>query len=508
MPDHQADPDRSSLFNPGRNCWRVNTALKFELVIDGAAYFRALREALITAERQVLLIGWDFDLEIEMLPGESNEDGNAPDGYPNKVADFIAAVVERAPDLNIYLLRWSGSAVVAPGRLVPAVRLNMAGPDRIKLALDGRHPVGACHHQKIVVVDDRLAFCGGIDVTDARWDTPDHTPDDPRRVLRDGSPAAPWHDVTTAVAGPAARDLAELARIRWLRATGEALEAPDLPDRDIWPASLDVSCRDVPVAISRTEPPDEDRPLINEIEEMVLDGIASARSSIYIESQYFASDVVTDALFRRLREPTGPDIIVINPVQAENIVEDNAMHVTRTRMVNELQEADHDNRFCILSPVNAAAQPIYVHAKVCVIDDRVLRVGSSNIDRRSMGFDTECDLSIEARNDNTREIIAGLRNRLLAEHLGCSPDTLKENIAKSGSLLAAANEMNALDGRGLRPLDLKEDTGAGAILADTRLLDPRYERGTPKRRVVTSRHIAMGVAVVAVIGTAYRYLLG
>ncbi|MCK8463175.1 phospholipase D-like domain-containing protein [Aliiroseovarius sp. S1339] len=507
MPQPSAPPKQTSLFDPSRNCWRVSTADKFELVVDGAAYFTALREALVAAEKQVLLVGWDFDLEIEMLPGESDKDGNAPDGYPNKVIDFIEAVVDRNPNLMIYLLRWSGSALIAPGRMVPALRLKLVGPDRIRLALDGRHPVGACHHQKIVVVDDRLAFCGGIDVTDARWDTPDHAPDDPRRVLKDGSPAAPWHDVTNAVTGPAARDLGDLARARWLRATDEELTPPDLPSGDIWPASLDVSCRDIPVAISRTNPPEEDRPLINEIEEMVMDEIASAQSLIYVESQYFASDAVNHALSQRLSEKDGPDVIVINPVAATNAVEDNAMHVTRTRMVEELRSVDHENRFRIWSPVNAAEEPIYVHAKVCVIDDRILRVGSSNVDRRSLGFDTECDLTIEAQDDATRQIIADLRNRLLAEHLGCTPGTLAEKLAESGRVLPAVEALNAPDGRGLRSPDLKEDTGAGALMADTRMLDPRFERGTSKRRVLTSRHIAFGAAAFVIAGTAYRYLL-
>ncbi|GHE87954.1 phospholipase D/transphosphatidylase [Aliiroseovarius zhejiangensis] len=507
MPDQSATPDRHNLFKPGHNCWRVSNAREFALVIDGAAYFRALREALISAERQVLLIGWDFDLEIDMLPGESDEDGNAPDGYPNQVADFMQAIVERNPDLCLYLLRWSGSAAIAPGRLVPAVRLNLSGPDRIKLALDGRHPVGACHHQKIVIVDDRLGFCGGIDVTDARWDTPEHTPDDPRRVLHDGSPAGPWHDASTALTGPATRDLAELARARWQRATGEALSAPDLPEQDIWPASLQIDCRDIPVAISRTEPPEEDKPLVNEIEEMVLDGIASARSTIYLESQYFALDAVTDALSLRLGEDDGPDIIVVNP-ERSNMLEDNAMHVTRTRMVKALQDADRHNRFLVVTPVNAANDPIYVHAKICVIDDRLLRVGSSNINRRSMGYDTECDLSIEGRDEDTRQVIAGLRNRLLAEHLGCAPQTLAKVIAQTGSVLPALRSLNPSEGRRFMPLDLKEDAGAGAFLADTRLLDPRYERGTGKRRVITSREIMIGLAVLALVGSVYRYLVG
>ncbi|MCI2394018.1 phospholipase D-like domain-containing protein [Aliiroseovarius sediminis] len=497
--------DPPSLFEPGRNCWKVGTAEKFELIVDGAAYFIALREALIQAQSQVLLIGWDFDLEIEMRPGESDGDGNAPDGYPNKVIDFIEAVVDEKPNLKIYLLRWSGSAVIAPGRFVPAVRLKLAGPDRIKLALDGRHPVGACHHQKIVVVDDRLAFCGGIDVTDARWDTPEHTPDDPHRVLRNGDPAPPWHDVTTAVTGPAARKLGDLARARWHRATDQELAAPDLPAHDIWPASLSVSCHDIAAAISRTHPPEDDRALVNEIEKMVMDAIASAKYLIYIESQYFASDAITQALSVRLREDGGPDVIVINPVRAENGFEDDAMHVTRTRMVEDLQAADHEDRFRIWSPVNAGEDPIYVHAKVCVIDDRSLRVGSSNVDRRSMGFDTECDLTIEAQDDATRQIIARLRNDLLAEHLDCTSEELERKIDQTGRILTAIEALNPDKGRGLRPLELQEDNGAGAFFANTRLFDPRFDRGTPKRRVLTSRHIAFGAAALVAAGLLYRY---
>lgn len=506
MTSQSATPDPTSLFDPGRNCWKVATAEKYAMVVDGAAYFKALREALIAAERQVMLIGWDFDLEIEMLPGESDSDGNAPDGYPNVVLDFIEAVVDRNPELMIYLLRWTGSALIAPGRIVPALRLKLVGPDRIKLALDGRHPVGACHHQKIVVVDDRLAFCGGIDVTDARWDTPDHTPNDPRRVLKDGSLAPPWHDVTNALCGPAARALGDLARIRWHRATDEDLPAPKLSPSTDWPASLAVDCTDIPVAISRTHPPDNDRPLINEIEAMILASIAAARTSIYLESQYFASDAVADALATRLRETGGPDIVVINPVNAPNAVEDKAMHVTRTRMVEQLLAIDHEDRFRIFSPFDAADDPIYVHAKVCVIDECSLRVGSSNINRRSMGFDTECDLTIEATDTETRQTIAGLRNRLLAEHLDCTPEALADEIAKTGRILPALLALNSPSGRGLRAPELKEDSGTGAILSDTRMLDPRFEDGTQKRTVLTSRHIAFGIIALVLIAAVTRYL--
>ena len=86
---------------------------------------------------------------------------------------------------------------------------------RIHVKLDGHHPIGASHHQKVVVIDDCLAFCGGIDMTDKRWDTRAHDDDEPHRVGPTGEPYGPWHDATTALSGPVAKALGELCRLRW-----------------------------------------------------------------------------------------------------------------------------------------------------------------------------------------------------------------------------------------------------------------------------------------------------
>ena len=139
-------------FAPDRNCWQTARADRFALIVDGNDYFRALRHALSEAREMAVMIGWDFDFEIEMLPGESDADGNAPDGLPNAVGPFLEALVERRPNLDIYLLKWSGGALIAPGRLLPALRTWILSPDNIHLAFDGRHPIGACHHQKICLL--------------------------------------------------------------------------------------------------------------------------------------------------------------------------------------------------------------------------------------------------------------------------------------------------------------------------------------------------------------------
>lgn len=489
-----------SIFEPEKTCWRVVRADKISLIVDAADYFRVLRRAFTAARKEVLLIGWDFDFEMEMLPGESDEDGLAPDGFPNQLGDFIEAVVEDSPDLHVYLLKWNGAVLAAPGAILPSLALSIFGSNRIRFALDGHHPFGACHHQKIVVADDSLAFCGGIDATEERWDTSEHLSDDPRRVRKDGTLAGPWHDATTAMTGPAASALAELSRMRWYRANGEELEQPDVSDDDKWPETLNADAIDVDVAIARTAPPFDDAPLTNEIEELYLKSIQVAQKSIYIESQYFAAEKICAALEERLKESNGPEVIVINPDEAKSELEDDAMHVLRSRMIERLTAADHNERFRIFYPANNDDEPIYVHAKIMIVDDRVLHIGSSNLNDRSMGFDTECDVAIEG----PKELIAEFRTRLLSEHLDTSAETFDRILQDQGTLIAAIESLNASEGRGLR--DILPDKGSwrGRFLADTRLLDPRYLPGqsTSAGEGLRPRHLAIiaGVAALGYIG--------
>ena len=486
-----------SIFRPGKNCWRVEKADRLAFIVDGADYFRALRKVFVQTKRELLLVGWDFDFELEMVPGESDDDGNAPDGLPNQLGAFLEAVVERAPDLHVYILKWNGAVLAAPGRLLPSLALFVFGSDRIHFALDGHHPFGACHHQKIVVADDSFAFSGGIDVTEDRWDTSDHLPDDPRRVRKDGSPSEPWHDATSALTGPVATALAELSRMRWHRATGDELGRPDDTSRIIWPDDLIVDATDVQVAIARTAPPYDGETLVNEIEHLFLDSIRLAQKTIYVESQYFTTNSICGALAARLKEDDGPEVIIINPEAALSGLEDQAMHVLRGRMIDLLTSADHAGRFRIYHPVTSAGNPIYVHAKIMIVDDTILHLGSGNINDRSMGFDTECDVAIEGPAD----LVSRFRTRLLSEHLGVSPEDFDQALRDEKSLFATIDRLNAPDGRGLRPIEQLSEGIIGGFLADTRLLDQRYvpRQQTSAGQGIRPRHLALAAAV-AVVG--------
>ncbi len=492
---------RTSLLSDDGNVWRRARADRVGLIVDGASYFAHLRRALMTAQRQVLLIGWDFDFEIDMLPGDSDAEGLAPDGMPNALGAFLEAVTEAAEGLNLYLLKWNGAPLVAPGRYLPSVAMRVWSNERIHFALDGHHPFGACHHQKIVVVDDVLAFCGGIDVTEDRWDTSDHTPDDPRRKRKSGEPSLPWHDATTALDGPIAATLGELARMRWARARNETLDPPESDLDKVWPDGLESALDGVEVAVARTEPPFGDEPQVDEIERLSLAAVAAARDTLYIESQYFACQTVADAIEARLREPDGPEIVVINPQAAQNVVEDAAMHVLRGRLVERLGEVDAGDRFRIWHPVNAAGEPIYVHAKVMIVDDRLLKIGSSNLNDRSMGFDTECDVAIEGGDAETRAAIVAFRDRLVGEHLDAEPATVSAEVARRGGLVAAMEALNRPSGRGLRQIEAMPEGLLGGLLADSRAFDPRFWRGEGRRtgRGLRPRHL---VGAAALVGAA------
>ncbi|ATY34114.1 phospholipase D-like domain-containing protein [Sphingomonas psychrotolerans] len=457
-----------NVVRPGHNAWRVEHADRVSVIVDAEDYFRAARDAMLEAKRQILLIGWDFDARIRLAEASDA----APDA-PEQVGPFITWLARRNPELEIYLLRWDVGALktyLRPRTLSTTMRW-MLHP-RIHPRLDSSHPPGASHHQKIVVIDDCLAFCGGIDMTNKRWDTRGHRDDEPGRVDPDGATYMPWHDASTALQGPVARALGELCRERWELSGGKPI-APPPARAACWPEILTPHFTDVPAAISRTQPEMKGVEAVHEIEQLYLDLIARAEQWIYAESQYFASRRIAEAIARRLDEPDGPEIVIVNPEQADGWLEQVAMDTARARLVEALRRRDTHGRLRIYHPFTAGGAPIYVHAKILVIDDLVLRVGSSNFNNRSLRLDTECDVTIEAGPAEAakRGHIVSIRNGLLAEHLGCTPEEVAEAI-ESESLIAAIERLRQRGSKTLRPYEVPDLEGVTAWLADHEVLDP------------------------------------
>lgn len=457
--------DRPQVLRPGDTCWRVSQAERAALLIDGEDYFSRLEEALRQARRSIFILGWDFDSRIRLRPG----DADCP-----SVGEMLRDLVERNPQLEVRALIWSAAVVHAPSE--PKQLLLGADWDkheRITVKLDTFHPIYGAHHQKVVVVDDSVAFAGGMDLTVRRWDSRPHRLDNPARVSPEGVAYAPIHDVQMCVDGDAAADLGDLARDRWLRATGEEL-APCPERRNIWPTSLEPDFRSHRVAVARTYPQCGGCEPTTEVERLTSESLKLARRHIYIEQQYMTARFIGDILRDHLRNPDGPEIMVLMTRESRGFAERLVMGNNRDRLIRRLKKDDKHGRLRVCYPMirdaNGGSQ-VMVHSKLMLIDDWFLRVGSANLNNRSMGLDSECDLAIEADDAKAREAIERLKWRLIGEHLDVGPDEISAHAESTGSMIGAIDHFNR-NGRGFECFEALTTPGPTRPVFGTRILDP------------------------------------
>lgn len=164
---------------------------RFAFLIDAQDYFRTFKTAAMRAQRSILIIGWDVNSRTLLeFPGEARPD------VPNELGPFLNHVTRLRPHLWVRVLNWDSPLLYGLDReWAQQARFDWFTNPRLCFALDEAHPIGASQHQKLVVIDDQLAFVGGIDLTDCRLDAPAHRPADPRRRNADGTPYEPHHDI-------------------------------------------------------------------------------------------------------------------------------------------------------------------------------------------------------------------------------------------------------------------------------------------------------------------------
>ena len=373
--DKQADPSRTSALSPSvePGVWRYARASRASVIVDAADYFAFMQEAMLKSRRRILLIGWDFDTRIHLERGRRWWQRAWKRGYPARLGSFIAWLARHRKKLDIRILKWSVGALSTIGRasmwwdLARWVRHR-----RINFRFDTAHPVGCTHHQKIAVLDNKVTVCGGIDMTDQRWDTREHKEHDPRRKTPHGRQYGPWHDAAMMMEGEIATALAELGDDRWTCAGGNCLpeveEAPGSP----WPEALEPQFENVEIGIARTRAAYRDWDAVNEIERLYLEQIGAAKRFIYAESQYFASRSVAEAIIARLQEDDPPEIVIVHPSHADGWLEQQAMDHARDLVAEAVEAADGDEFFEIYVPYTGET-PIYVHAKLMIVDDEVVR---------------------------------------------------------------------------------------------------------------------------------------
>jgi phospholipase D1/2 len=463
---------RKRVARPGDTCWRRERADRVAFLVDGADYFRALRSSIIKAERSIALLGWDVHSKTPLIPGDP--DRLAADGWPVRFGDLLLEAVKRKRRLRVYVLSWDFAVVFALDReILPLYRLPWKSHRRLRLVLDADHPPAGSHHQKIVVIDEAVAYCGGIDVTTSRWDTREHTADPAKRLNPDGRTYRPFHDVQMVVDGPAAAALSEITRTRWRRATGRRRRAVTVKG-DPWPTGVKPDIEGVMVGIARTEPAYRNRPEVHEVERLYLASIRSAERLVYIENQYFTSSAVADEIAGSLAQPTGPEFVIVLPYTCMGWLEETAMGVGRTRILRRLRQVDAHGRLAVYYPQLPDQPPeaLSVHSKLMVVDERLVRVGSSNLSNRSMSLDTECDLVIEAEGrTDIEEAIVRFRNGLIAEHSGCSVEEVEAALAGHPSAVEAIESLRR-PGRSLQPHTNEVSAALESVTPEYSIIDP------------------------------------
>jgi phosphatidylserine/phosphatidylglycerophosphate/cardiolipin synthase-like enzyme len=433
-----------------RTAWRIVTAERAGVLVDAADYYRAFYWAARRARHYIVMSGWQFDSGVRVVRGD-----DAPAGEEVRFLKFLNGLCERTPGLHVYLLAWDFHPVFALEReWWQRVYFHWMTNERLHFRFDACEVDGGSHHQKFVVMDGALAFAGGMDVCEARWDDRRHLATNPLR-LSHGHPQKPYHDVQAFVAGgdgPAA--LADLFVERWARARGDALTLPPAaePPRVEPPRGL-LPLPGGALALSRTDP--RRTGSVREVEQLFADAIAAADRCIYAETQYFSSRRICGALVSRMQAAGRPklEIVVVVNERAEAIKEELAVGLRQAEILERLrQEAAATGHALGIywSRPEGANDPFpatYIHSKVMIVDDRFLTVGSANLTNRSMGVDSELHLSWEASADDaSAALVASIRDlrvSLLAEHSGYDRDA----VEAFGSLPGLVGRLDAVADR-------------------------------------------------------------
>jgi phosphatidylserine/phosphatidylglycerophosphate/cardiolipin synthase-like enzyme len=388
---------------------------------------------------------------VRLLRGEDIKEANSEVCF----LPFLNGLCEKNSELRVYILAWDFSLIYALEReWWQKYIFNWTTKDQLQFRFDSCHPLGASHHQKFVVVDGHIAFVGGADICASRWDDRDHHAAHPERYNNESKPYGPYHEIQSYHIGPVAQRLAELFAARWERAGGGALKLAPAPPLGRAAVEPTIAIAATQVALSRTQPTMLVPPqsAVQEICRLYIDAIAAAERLIYIENQYFSSEAIYNALVARMHARQRPrlQIVMILPKRPEAFLEEVAMGFAQAKMLRSLTEIAHatGHAFGVYYPATSTTDvrevSTYIHAKLLLVDDRFLTVGSANTTNRSMGFDTELNISWEASSYRQRSFVRSFRDTrmsLLAEHSGVA---LQSNRSQLGRVRGLVDYLNRL----------------------------------------------------------------
>ncbi len=313
---------------------------------------------------------------------------------------------------------------------------NWTTNERLSFRFDDRHAVGASHHEKFVVIDGEVAFVGGMDICANRWDNSLHLADNPDRTNSKDEPYEPYHDTQSLHTGQIVQELAGLFRTRWENSGGGTLDLPTPNGNFSVETGSTLPIDATEVALSRTRaktivPPQDS---VREIRALYADAIEAAEDIIYIENQYFSSEVVYRAMINRFqaKDRTRLQVVLILPKKQHAFIEAVTLGLAQAKMLKSLKDvASQEGHamgiyYCLSEPSDREI-PVYIHSKLMVVDDSFLTMGSANTSNRSMGLDTELNVSWEAHSGEHKSLIQAIRaarKSLLKEHTGVGDEDM------------------------------------------------------------------------------------
>jgi phosphatidylserine/phosphatidylglycerophosphate/cardiolipin synthase-like enzyme len=423
---HAYDPPDDGLWCAGDPPPRDGNAV--DVLIDGEQALGRLQEDLAAARTSVLLAGWHFEPSFRLTRGGPT------------LRELLAGVAERA---DVRVLAWAGAPLplFKPSREdMRAARNALVKGTRIRMELDPKERPMHCHHEKLALIDGAISYVGGIDLTSLAGDRLDSSDHPPRGAIG-------WHDASARIEGPLVRDVADHLAMRWHEVTGETFElaCDDAVRGDVQAQFVRTIPNDVYEAVPRGD---------YRILEAYVRALRSAERLIYLESQFLWSPEIVSILKNKLQDPPSDEfrMVVLLPAKPNNGKDD-----TRGQL-GVLAEADRDRRFLACTLFQPGhLEPVYVHAKIGIVDDRWLCLGSANLNEHSLYNDTEaCVITTDER------LVRDARLRLWREHLRTDAvdgppheviDRLWVATAEQGSHLALLPHVSRRTRRFLGPIN-------------------------------------------------------
>ncbi len=422
----------------------VSSAGSWEELWEAGNYYDRVSELIEDAQHYAIFVGWQIDSRLPFRHPQRPETVSSSNSWQPSVESLkekVVRICREKPDFHVYFLMWDHAYFYVFERELLQGQVWENIHPNVHFIFDNRHPFGGSHHEKLVVMDGKVALAGGIDLCDERWDSPQHFFEDPRRSLNlKHEHHGPYHDVGVQVSGPVCTEIHRHIEHRWRTLSSLSFPPPSQETTETIHESHRVYVSRTLSSVDAEETP---HTIVRECEFLFLELIAIAKKRLILEGQYFWSERICDALIAKIEEMRGTDfqIYLILAHIADFTALGKQMGYWELRLLEKLEDAATfagvqlvmGRPYVYASPDDfghelgddigrVKPKSIYVHSKVVITDDSHLSIGSANFAARAFRVDTELNLTLEAGNENEREHIRAVAEQIL-NHWGLGKRT-------------------------------------------------------------------------------------